>query len=66
MKEDKSKKIRTSIILDKNTYDQLIKLAELNDASLAWIIRQAIYSYIADTDKSQEESLLKTQRSREN
>ena len=47
MRDEKSKKIRTSVILDENTHDSLLRLAEINDASLAWIIRQAIYSYLS-------------------
>ena len=54
MREENSKKIRTSVILDESTHDSLLRLAEINDASLAWIIRQAIYSYLSTQEESQE------------
>ena len=57
MREENSKKIRTSVILDDNTHDRLLRLAEANDASLAWIIRQAIYSYLSTQVETEDSTI---------
>lgn len=62
MREENSKKIRTSVMLDENTHDRLLRLAEANDASLAWIIRQAIYSYLSTQVETEDSPIYKKNR----
>ena len=62
MREENSKKIRTSVMLDENTHDRLLRLAEANDASLAWIIRQAIYSYLSTQVETEDSTIYKKNR----
>jgi len=62
MREENFKRIRTSVILDENTHDRLLRLAEENDASLAWIIRQAIFSYLSAQVETEDSSIYKKNR----
>lgn len=38
--------IRTSVILSADAHAELERLAEKNDTSIAWVIRQAIKAYL--------------------
>jgi len=62
MREENSKRIRTSVMLDESTHDRLLRLAEANDASLAWIIRQAIYSYLSTQVETENSPIYKKNR----
>lgn len=39
-------RVRTSVILPQDAHDQLVNLAQENDASVAWVIRKAIMQYL--------------------
>ena len=62
MREEKPKKVRTSVLLDESTHNRLLTLAEINDASLAWIIRQAINSYLSTQVEQQVLAVSKKKR----
>ncbi len=46
MSAAKNKVVRTSVILPEKRHLQLTKLAEANDVSVAWIIRNAITDFL--------------------
>jgi hypothetical protein len=46
MSAAKSKVVRTSVILPEKRHLQLTKLAEANDVSVAWVIRNAITDFL--------------------
>lgn len=43
-------RVRTSVILPQDVHDQLVNLAQENDASVAWVIRKAIMQYLGDKE----------------
>lgn len=47
------KTIRTSVSLPEDQYAIVAQLAEQNDVSVAWVIRQAIHQYLESTENSQ-------------
>jgi predicted transcriptional regulator len=42
------KRVRTSVILPGDVYEKVASLAEKNDISVAWVIRQAIIRFLKD------------------
>ncbi|MAM37463.1 MAG: hypothetical protein CL949_02910 [Erythrobacter sp.] len=40
--------IRTSVTLPERSYAEIQALAEANDVSTAWVIRQAVLQYLSD------------------
>jgi hypothetical protein len=40
------KEFRTSVILTEGQFKQVRKIAEANDASIAWVLRQAVDRYL--------------------
>jgi len=45
----KKKEYRTSVILSDEQHQQLKALADRQDASIAWVIRQAIARFLEET-----------------
>lgn len=45
----KKKEYRTSVILSDEQHQQLKMLADKQDASIAWVIRQAIARFLEET-----------------
>ena len=45
----KKKEYRTSVILSDEQHQQLKALADKQDASIAWVIRQAITQFLDDS-----------------
>lgn len=46
MPASKQKMVRTSVILPEKYHAQLNKLAEANDVSVAWVIRNALTDFL--------------------
>ena len=40
-------RVRTSVILPQEIHDQLLTLAQENDASVAWVIRKAVTEFLS-------------------
>jgi len=40
------KEFRTSVILTEPQYKRVVEIAEANDASIAWVLRQALDRYL--------------------
>lgn len=53
--------VRTSVILPKEAYERVQEIAEANDVSSAWVIRQAVLSYL---ESHRDRSQLRVQSSR--
>jgi len=53
--------IRTSVILPKEAYERVQEIAEANDVSSAWVIRQAVLSYL---ESHRDRAQLRVQSSR--
>jgi predicted transcriptional regulator len=45
----KDKRVRTSVILSEDIYAKIVEMSEANDVSVAWVMRQAIVKFLADT-----------------
>jgi len=54
--------VRTSVTLPEKSYSEIQALAEANDVSTAWIIRQAVTSYLADAPGQRELPLATSRR----
>ena len=48
MPETDKKRVRTSVILPDDVHEKVAKLAEKNDVSVAWVIRQAVLRFLED------------------
>ncbi|GEM_PF-1296693 len=48
MADSGKKRIRTSVILPDDLHEKIARLAESNDASVAWVIRQAVIRLLED------------------
>lgn len=48
MPKNKDKRVRTSVILPEDIYEKVVQLAEANDVSAAWVMRQAIVKFLAN------------------
>jgi hypothetical protein len=48
----KKKEYRTSVILSEEQHLQLKALADKQDASIAWVIRQAIVRFLGETGET--------------
>ena len=44
----KKKSIRTTIALEEGQHKHVVKIAEESDASVAWVIRQAVTWFLAE------------------
>lgn len=42
----KKKSVRTSVIVPEDRYNQLLKLADSGDVSVAWLIRYALTEFL--------------------
>jgi len=40
------KSVRTSVLLPKEAYDRVQEIADANDVSAAWVIRQAVLQFL--------------------
>ncbi|MFN8992714.1 MAG: CopG family transcriptional regulator [Pseudomonadota bacterium] len=47
MPKSKDKRVRTSVILPEEVYEQIVKLSNANDVSVAWVMRQAVVKFLA-------------------
>lgn len=47
MVASKKKMVRTSVIVPEDRYNQLLKLAESGDVSVAWLIRYALTEFLS-------------------
>lgn len=48
MPAHRNNRVRTSVILPDEVYEKIAKLAEKNDVSVAWVIRQAVVRFLED------------------
>lgn len=46
------KEFRTSVILTEPQYKRVVEIAEANDASIAWVLRQALDRYLEAQGRS--------------
>ena len=44
---DKRRKVRTSVTLPAESYEQLAQIAERKKASVAWVVREAVEHYLS-------------------
>lgn len=61
MTEQLRKTVRTSVLLPEGTHSRLQRLADTNDVSTAWVIRQAVVRFL-DEHAGQPELPLRLQR----
>jgi len=47
MPRSRRKEFRTSVILTEPQHKRVLEIAEANDASIAWVLRQAVDRYLA-------------------
>ncbi len=48
MKNQAKKSVRTSVLLPEESYSRVQSLADANDVSTAWVIRQAVLRFLDD------------------
>jgi predicted transcriptional regulator len=46
----RGKSVRTSVLLPEAWYSQLQAMAEANDVSTSWIVRQAVIRFLSEKD----------------
>lgn len=49
----RKKEFRTSVILTDDQFRRVREFAEANDASIAWVLRQAVDRYLEQNDENQ-------------
>ena len=47
MSKNRDKRVRTSVILPEDVYEQVVNLSNANDVSVAWVMRQAVVQFLA-------------------